>query len=65
MLCDKKIKYTKKDANAKRNYIFRERHIELRIYECYCCGYWHLTKQAPYREGYKKITHFRRINPKR
>jgi len=42
--CNGKKCYDKKGAITAKNYRYHEAHIELRIYECPDCGFYHLTK---------------------
>lgn len=49
-----KVSYDKKGAVSARNKRWHEDHIELRVYQCPDCNWWHLTKSWA---KHKKIRH--------
>jgi len=40
-----KICFDKRGAQSSRNSRYNEDHVELRIYNCPHCNFWHVTKQ--------------------
>lgn len=41
----KKRYYSEMEAQRSAAYLYESRGIELRVYHCDCCGYYHLTKK--------------------
>ena len=43
MICDYKNRYNKKEALSMRNYRESQGEVNLRVYQCKYCNFWHLT----------------------
>lgn len=45
--CSGKSSYTKKLAETLKNRMWETKSVQLRIYQCQNCNFWHLTHNIP------------------
>lgn len=51
--------FNKKDAETAKNFLYLEKGVELRVYQCPTCNYWHLTHNLTFgkKNGKNKSKH--------
>ncbi len=48
-----KVCFSKKDCETAVNNLYKEKGVELRIYQCESCNFWHLTHSLTTVKKYK------------